>query len=128
MKNILIIDPLHGETHQELLRRFGFSSVRLTGARSALEHIRKGQPVDLVITELELGDMDGIDFVADLRRCLPGLPVIVVTEQGSIETYLKAASLGVVEYLNKPVVKNELRRIVKLALNEGDGPTVPRAA
>jgi len=126
MKNILIIDPLHGETHLELLRRFGFAGVRLTEARSALEHIRRGRPVDLVITELELKDMDGIEFVADLRRSLPDLPVIVVTEQGSIESYLKAASLGVVEYLNKPVMKNELRRIVNLALD--DNPTLPRAA
>ncbi len=126
MKNILIVDPLHGDTHQELLRRFGFPGARKTGARTALEQVRKGRSVDLVITELELEDRDGIEFVADLRKSRPDLPVIIVTEQGSIETYLKAASLGVVEYLNKPVLKNELRRIVNLALDSG--PTFPRAA
>ena len=128
MKNILIIDPLCGESYQYLAHRLGFASTLITEGRSALELMRNGLPVDLVITELALTDMDGLDFVADLRRSLPHLPVIVVTEQGTVESYLKATSLGVIEYLNKPVRRNELHRIVDIALNDSGGPRFPRAA
>lgn len=122
MKNILIIDPFSGKSFDDLLHRFGFKSTVLSEGRSALEHMQNGAPVDLVITELALSDMDGLDFVADIRRRQPDLPVIVITGQGSIESYLKAASLGIIEYLNKPVMKHELRRIVNIALGGTEAP------
>jgi DNA-binding NtrC family response regulator len=62
--------------------------------------------------------MSGIEFLAILRKALPSVPVIMFTAYGDVDTYLKSLSLGVFEYINKPVGKNELVRIVKAALEQ----------
>jgi DNA-binding response OmpR family regulator len=72
--------------------------------------------VDLVISETTLPDMDGMDFLSRLRRTSPALPVIVVTARCSLEKYLQAVDLGVVEYLTKPLYLKEVLRIVRIAL------------
>jgi DNA-binding NtrC family response regulator len=64
--------------------------------------------------------MSGIEFLTILRKALPSVPVIMFTAYGDVETYLKSLSLGVFEYINKPVKKNELGRIVKAALDRSE--------
>jgi DNA-binding NtrC family response regulator len=60
--------------------------------------------------------LDGLEFIEQVRRLAPDLPAIMITGYGDIESYLKANSLGVFEYLNKPVNAKELRRVVRLAI------------
>ncbi len=71
--------------------------------------------VDLVISEYQIPDMDGIAFVSSVKTFFPGLPVIMVTACSSIETYIKTLSMGVFEYMNKPIMAHELRKVVKAA-------------
>ncbi|MDH4161861.1 MAG: response regulator [Nitrospirota bacterium] len=120
MKTVLIIDPeFSGSSLPSVLDRSGLRSFVVSEANTALTIVRSGMPVDLVIMELQLPDMDGLDLLTMLRRMSPGLPVLVVTSRGSIESYLQAINLGVIEYLNKPVLSKELSCIVRSAL---DGP------
>ena len=118
MKTILIVDPeFSGASTADVLNRNGFTVLRASEAQTALTIIRSGLPVDLVITELQLPDMDGLDFLSKLKRGGSGLPVLVVTSGGSIESYLHAINLGVVEYLNKPVVSKDLSHIIRNVLD-----------
>ena len=123
MKSVLIVDPdpASGKLAEVLFSQ-GFQTMQAQDARTALMIMRSGMPVDLVVSETELPDLDGIDFIAHLRRSYPGLPVIVVTTQCSIEKYLQAASLDVAEYLTKPLFLREFCRIVRITL----GQSTPR--
>jgi DNA-binding NtrC family response regulator len=64
--------------------------------------------------------MSGIEFVTVLRRVLPSVPVIMFTAHGGVETFVESLSLGVFEYINKPVRTDELGRIVKAALERSE--------
>jgi DNA-binding NtrC family response regulator len=119
MKNILIVDPDHATSKlAEVLFTQGCQTMVAQDARTALSILRSGITVDLVVSETELPDMNGIDFLAQLRRSYPRLPVIVVTAHCSIETYLQAASLDVAEYLTKPLFVKEFCRIVRITLGQ----------
>ena len=96
-------------------------------ASNGLEAVAKlDSPFQAVITDLRMPGMNGLELLASLRRLAPVVPSIMLTAHGSIETYLKACSLGVFEYVNKPVTAQELGRIVKAAL--GRAQTVERYA
>jgi DNA-binding NtrC family response regulator len=118
MKTILLVDdePDILTAVGEILAALGHKVIPQPDAESALSVIRQGTTVDLVITDLRMPGMSGIEFVTMLRKALPSVPVIMFTAYGDVETYLKSLSLGVFEYINKPVGKNELVRIVKAAL------------
>jgi len=119
MKSILIVDPDHASSKlAEVLVSQGYQTMVALDARTALSIIRSGMPVDLVVSETVLPDMDGIDFLALLRRSNPNLPVIVVTAHCSIETYLQAESLNVAEYLTKPLFIRDFCRIVRITLSQ----------
>ncbi len=118
MKTILIIDPEFAcKSLAETLDRSGLRSFVVSEARTALTIIRSGMPVDMIIMELLLPDMDGLDLLSAIRREKPDLPVLIMTSRGSIESYLHAVNLGVIEYLNKPVVSQELSCIVHSTLD-----------
>ncbi len=114
MHTILIVDSeCSGEQVASALGRRGFNALVVARADKALGIVRSDAAVDMVIMELQLPDMEGIDLLAELRRCRPGLPVLVVTARGSIESYLHAVSMGVIEYLSKPVTSRDLTHIVQ---------------
>jgi len=122
MKTILIVDPESaGQSLGEAMNRHGFTTYVVSEAKDALAIVRNGLPVDLVIMELLLPDMDGLDFLNTMKLEMPALPILVATARGSIETYLQALGLGAIEYINKPVLSKELARIVSTVL-ERQGP------
>jgi two-component system response regulator HydG len=119
MKTILLIDAeAESSGLVAILNRLGYKVIAVQDGPSALSITREGAPIDLVIMECRLAGMDGLELLASLKKLAPTLPSIILTAYGSIETYLKAYSLGVFEYLNKPVKKEELVRIVKAALEK----------
>lgn len=125
MKTILITDPdLSTAGAADVLDRHGLITLVVSEARTALTIVRSGTPIDLVITEIQLPDMDGLAFLNTLKHCRPELPVLVVTSSGSIESYLYAVNLGVVEYLNKPVLTKELSGLISRVLDHNARPGV----
>ena len=61
-------------------------------------------PVDLVITDIQMPEMDGLSLVSYLSQQCPGLPIIVVTAHGSPDTEEALKRLGIVSYLKKPIL------------------------
>lgn len=121
MKTILIVDPeFSSESLASVLNRSGIRSFVATEAGTALTLVRSGMPVDLVVMELLLPDMDGLDLLMHLKRERPDLPVLIATARGTIESYLHAVNLGVIEYLNKPLVSQDIFGIVQSALERGN--------
>jgi CheY-like chemotaxis protein len=121
MKTLLLVDDELENLRSlgEILNRFGYTVIAKPDAPSALAAVREGAHVDLVITDYRMPGMDGLEFIIQLKQMLPDVPVIMLTAYGAVETYLKSLSLGVFEYVNKPVRAKELGGIVKAALESG---------
>ncbi len=122
MKIILLVDddPEVRETLGNILVGLGYQVIARSDAIAALAVLRVGATVDLVITDYRMPETDGMEFIIQLKRRLPKVPVIMLTGYGAVETYLKALSIGVFEYVNKPVMIRELARIVHAALRSGE--------
>jgi len=81
----------------------------------AMEHLERGA-WDVVITDLRMPTMDGLQFLAQLRQRWPGVDVIVMTAYGSVETAVEAMHGGAADYLTKPFPFRELdARLSKIA-------------
>jgi DNA-binding NtrC family response regulator len=122
MRTILVVDDelVCLQQVEEILGRIGYNVIAKANGRSALTVISDSTPVDLVITDYCMPEMNGLEFVNALRRIDSSLPLIMVTGCSDIELYVKARSLGVFEYLNKPVAAKELGRVVRKVLELSD--------
>lgn len=126
MKTILIADPEYGAgSVAEAFQREGYQSIPETSALTALEILKQGTHIDLIITELLFHDMDGMEFLSAVRRIAPVVPVIVVTALCSVESYLLALNLGAAEFANKPVSVTVLFRIVQSTLEQARSRDLP---
>ena len=73
---------------------------------------------DLVISDLMMPDMNGLDLLIKLQQLQPDLPVVIITGQGSIRDAVTAIQAGAFDYLTKPVDKNQLLSVIRGALRE----------
>lgn len=120
-KTILLVDDEQENlrTYQEILEDMDYRILTRSDADSALALLSEGAAVvDLIVTDYRMPGKNGLEFITELRQYRPFVPVIMITAYGSIETYLHSVSLGVFEYVHKPIKKEELEQIVKQALHD----------
>ncbi len=104
---LLVEDDLSLNTLTALeLRNRGYEVDTAKSGKEGLEKI--SQNPDLVITDLKLGDMDGMEVLSSVKKYDPRIEVIVVTGHGSIDNAVKAIKAGAFDYLSKPVDSEEL--------------------
>ncbi|MBX3365446.1 MAG: sigma-54-dependent Fis family transcriptional regulator [Phycisphaeraceae bacterium] len=125
---ILIVDndPVVADSLAEFLRREGHESATAYDAIEALailEQTRAGRPdtaapFALVITDVAMPGMDGMELLRSVLRAYPGTAVVMLTGYGSIESAVEALRIGASDYLTKPVVDAELRVAVERALRQ----------
>jgi DNA-binding NtrC family response regulator len=75
---------------------------------------------DLVLLDLKLPDMDGLEVLKKIRTINPWIEVIMLTAVGSIESAVKAIKLGAYDYLSKPIDSKQLKSLVEKALKKGE--------
>jgi len=85
--------------------------------REALK--RFSDQIDLMITDLELPEMKGLELMHEVKKKQPGVSVIIITGFGTIESAIEAMKLGAYDYIPKPFKVEELLLIVQKALQEG---------
>ncbi|MBW2242545.1 MAG: sigma-54-dependent Fis family transcriptional regulator [Deltaproteobacteria bacterium] len=98
-----------------LLRREGYDAIGFGEPERAIEALAEGR-FDLLLTDLRMPGMDGIQVLERVREIDPNLPVIVLTAHASIETAIRAVRLGAFEYVEKPFNNDGLRALVARAL------------
>jgi DNA-binding NtrC family response regulator len=114
---ILIVDDDQG-TLASLSRAFaleGYTALTASSAARALERISE-EPVDAVLTDVVMPEMDGLAFLERLRERAPHLPVILMSGQASVETAVKATRLGALDFVEKPVGLDRLLLTLRNAL------------
>jgi len=85
-------------------------------AGSAEEGLRSADRADLIITDLKLPGMNGLEFLATLRRQNSRIPVIVITAFGSVETAVEAIKSGAADFVTKPFSLDHLMAVIRKAL------------
>jgi DNA-binding NtrC family response regulator len=117
MSRILVVDDdaVTCRLLSEVLTNDGATVVCETDPRDALRHLAI-EPVDLAILDVRMPGMDGLELLRGLRQRAPGLPIIIMTAFGSIDTAVDAISAGAVDYVSKPMNLEEIRATVGKAL------------
>lgn len=116
-KHILIIDDdaVACEFLQEALRLDGYEVKSLTSAKDALK--QDLSVYDLLMSDIRMPEMDGLQFLGQVNQQWPDLPVILMTAYGSLETTMEAIRLGAWDYISKPFSPEDCRAIVKKVLD-----------
>jgi len=102
---------------QTQLEKLGYVTALAINAEQALEILKQSHP-RLVITDLQLPGMSGIELLKRIQVDFPGLPVIVVTAFGTVQSAVNAMKAGAYDYITKPIHGYELSAVVKCALNQ----------
>lgn len=98
-----------------MLRKEGYDVVAVGGRAAAAAVLARG-PVDMIVTDVKLPDGDGIEILRHVKAASPETAVVVMTAFGSTETAVAAMKLGAQDYLTKPFDIEELKIVVRSAL------------
>jgi DNA-binding NtrC family response regulator len=100
---------------REVVAKEGYQVETAEDAETALQKLSEWQP-DLVITDIHMPGKDGLALLAAVREKAPDILVILLTAYGSLKTAVDAIKAGAFDYLSKPFVVDDIRLVVRRAL------------
>ncbi|MHC4119934.1 MAG: response regulator transcription factor [Planctomycetota bacterium] len=120
--SVFVVDdePRVCEAICETLEQSGIRVSCFSNAVECIEQLHR-QKCHLLITDLRMPQMDGVELATNARVIAPWLPVLMITGYGDIPTAVKAVKAGVVDFVEKPLVKEEFLKRVKSLLDERAG-------
>ena len=98
------------------LSEAGYQTFSAADAEKGLDLLRR-EPIDLVLTDLKLPGLGGLEFLQAAKRLNGALPVVVMTAYGSVETAVEAMKAGASDYVLKPFSLAEMRLVVQKELD-----------
>lgn len=118
MAKILIIDDERAirSTLREILEYEGFQVDDADNGMDGLEHIRR-QDYDLVLCDIKMNKMDGMEVLAESLLLKPDLPFIMISGHGTVENAVEASKMGAFDFISKPPDLNRLLITVRNALD-----------
>lgn len=128
-QSILVVDDeaIARANMIHVLSKEGYACHGAANGREAQEILAQ-EEIDLVVTDLKMEQMDGLELLEEINRTMPEVPVIMVTGFATVSSAVDALKKGAAHYLGKPVNLEELRRTVKDVLEKklfvqmGKGP------
>ena len=112
-QTILVVDddPVQRRLLETAIARSGMQVLTAPGGQPALDLINgpRGEQIALVLLDLVMPDMGGLEVLAKLRATNPDLPVIVLTASGGIDTVVQAMQAGAQDFFVKPASPERLR-------------------
>ncbi len=119
-KTILLVDdsPTMLMSLEGVLSKAGFSVKKSPNGESALELLKTGTKPNLVITDLHMGAMSGIDLIKAVRKLPPYrfMPILMLTTESQKDKRAEAKASGATGWLVKPVQPNDLLQVIKQVL------------
>lgn len=118
MKKILIVDDdiAMGEMCKELLKSKGYASDVVASSKEAIEKISMDGIYAIVLTDLVMSEMDGIEVLKKVKQKNPHIDVVVMTSYGTVTNAVEAIKLGASDYITKPFKRDELIIIIEKIL------------
>jgi len=118
-KVILVVedDPNVGESIRLLLKKRGYEILLASNGKEALTLFRQ-ETVDLIITDLVMPKMDGIELLEEIKHLRPETEVIVISAQGTIEKAVQAMKWGAFDFIEKPINPRVISLVVERALEK----------
>ncbi len=104
------------------LRKENFTIVTVLSATDALALLNTNPP-DIILTDLMMPEIDGLELMKISKEKLPQVPIIMVTGYATINTALQATQLGAFDYIAKPFTRSELQSVVRRAAELSLGGT-----
>lgn len=121
--DILVVDDdvSHCTILQALLRGWGYDVALVYSGRAALEQVRE-HVFDLVLCDVRMAEMDGIETLKEIKALNPAIPVLIMTAFSSVETAVEALKTGALDYLIKPLDFDHLQTTLENALAHSREP------
>jgi DNA-binding NtrC family response regulator len=130
-RRVLVVDdePIVNESCRRVLGEEGYDVDTTESGQEGLQRAC-ARAYDLVITDLKMPDLDGMDLIRALRERRPATPVLVITGYASVMSAVRAVRLGVCDYIEKPFTPMRLTKAVHeaLAAEKGAEKEEPRVA
>jgi len=118
MTKILLVDD--DEAHRLMLKAIlkdeGYQVFEVDDGLKAVEAV-KGEFYDLILMDVRMTEMSGIEALQEIKKIRPGIPVLIMTAYGSIKSAVEAMKLGAYDYLTKPLDTDELRLTIARILD-----------
>ncbi|MBI4115669.1 MAG: sigma-54-dependent Fis family transcriptional regulator [Candidatus Omnitrophica bacterium] len=113
-RTILIVedDPLVKESLFEILSQEGYEVTMAQDGKEGLD-LLADRPADVVLTDLKMPEMGGMEFLSECQERFPDVDVVVMTSYGSIESAVEAMKLGAADYLTKPINDEEIKILLQ---------------
>jgi len=117
MNKILIVDD---ELNMRLvltamLKKEGYEIASAADGSEALSILKSG-PIDAVITDLKMPNVDGMELLDHMNDKHPAIPVIIITAHGTVATAVEALKKGALDYITKPFDLDELKNVISKAM------------
>jgi DNA-binding response OmpR family regulator len=109
-----------------VLRSEGFDVIHVDGGNAAVTHVETDRP-DLVLLDLTLPDIDGVDVCRKLRSTMPDLPIVMLTARAEEMDVIVGLNAGADDYVAKPFRLAELVARIRARLRVADSATPPSA-
>lgn len=118
-KKLLVIDdePVIREGVRRILESCSFQVETFASGYAALERIKQ-QAFDLVITDLKMPGLSGMEVLKAIKETQPDLPVIFITGYTSVDSAVEVMKLGAIDYIAKPFTSEEMLNTVQFALQQ----------
>ena len=113
---VLVVDDdkAHAEVVAESLERVGYDTDRVNSGAAAFKKL-ESEPFDIIVTDLRLGDTDGLMVLKASKAHNPDSEVVVITGHADVRTAVDAIKQGAAHYLTKPLDMGELRSVLERA-------------
>ncbi|MCH1502439.1 MAG: response regulator [Verrucomicrobiaceae bacterium] len=120
MAKIVIIDDEAAvlKMMSQLCERLGHETYAFQTGTEGMSFIRRNTP-EILIVDLKIGDMDGLDIIQQCHIQYPNMAIIMVTGYGSVKIAVDAMKYGAFDYLSKPFELDDLQRIISRAVTKG---------
>ena len=99
-----------------LLKRHGLQVLQASNGVEALEQV-KDHSVDAILSDLKMPQVNGLELLAEVRRCRPEIPVVLLTAHGTVGSAVEALKQGAFDYLTKPFEPESVEQVIAKAVH-----------